>query len=93
MSEMQRTDFMDLPKDDELVVAQRRLGLPPIGAPTGRRPRPALVPGSPVTKLPDLRLPARGALRVDALADRAPDPFDKAAAERASKMAERYATA
>ena len=87
-------DFMDRPNDDEILKALSDLGLPAMETPAGTIAHLDPQPGSRATKLENLAVYMRGVrFASKALADRARDPFDKAEAERTSKMAERYVAA
>ncbi len=87
-------DFMDRPNDDKILDALSSLGLPPTETPAGTIAHLDPRPGSRATKLDNLAVYMRGVrFASKALADRARDPFDKAEAERTSKMAERYVAA
>ncbi len=87
-------DFMDRPNDDEILEALSSLGLPATEAAAGTIAHLNPRPGSRATKLDNLAVYMRGVrFASKALADRARDPFDKAEAERTSRMAERYITA
>jgi len=87
-------DFMDRPNDDEILDALSSLGLPATEAPVGTIAHLNPRPGSRATKLDNLAVYMRGVRFASmALAERARDPFDKAEAERTSKMAERYVAA
>ncbi len=87
-------DFMDRPNDDEILEALTSLGLPETETPAGTIAHLDPRPGSRATKLDNLAVYMRGVrFASKALADRARDPFDKAEAERTSRMAERYVAA
>jgi len=87
-------DFMDRPNDDEILEALSSLGLPETETPAGTIAHLDPRPGSRATKLENLAVYMRGVRFASmALADRARDPFDKAEAERTSRMAERYVAA
>ncbi len=87
-------DFMDRPNDDEILEALSSLGLPATETPAGTIAHLDPQPGSRATKLEHLAVYMRGVRFASmALADRARDPFDKAEAERTSRMAERYIAA
>ena len=87
-------DFMDRPNDDEIVEALSSLGLPATETPAGTIAHLDPRPGSRATKPERLAVSMRGVRFASmALADRARDPFDKAEAERTSRMAERYVAA
>ncbi len=88
------TDFMDRPNDDEILEALASLGLPATETPAGTIAHLDPRPDSRATKLENLAVYMRGVrFASKALADRARDPFDKAEAERTSRMAERYVAA
>ena len=87
-------DFMDRPNDDEILEALSSLGLSATETPTGTIPHLDPRPGSRATRLEHLAVYMRGVRFASmALAGRARDPFDKAEAERTSRMAERYIAA
>ena len=87
-------DFMDRPNDDEILEALSSLDLPATATPTGTIPHLDPRPGSRATRLEHLAVYLRGVRFASiALAGRARDPFDKAEAERTSRMAERYIAA
>ena len=87
-------DFMDRPNDDEILEALSSLGLPETETPGGTIAHLDPQPGSRATKLDNLAVYMRGVhFASKALAERARDPFDKAEAERTSRMAERYVAA
>lgn len=87
-------DFMDRPSDEEILEALSSLGLPETETPAGTIAYLDPRPGSRATKLENLAVYMRGVrFAAMALADRARDPFDKAEAERTSRMAERYVAA
>ncbi len=87
-------DFMDRPNDDEILEALASLGLPAAETPAGTIPHLDPRPGPRATKIGHLAVYMRGVrFASKALADRARDPFDKAEAERTSRMAERYIAA
>ena len=87
-------DFMDRPDDDEILDALSSLGLPATETPAGTIAHLDPQPGSGATKLESLAVYMRGVRFASmALAGRARDPFDKAEAERTSRMAERYIAA
>ena len=87
-------DFMDRPNDDEILDALSLLGLPAAEAPAGTIAHLDPRPGSRAIKLEQLAVYMRGVrFAAMALAGRARDPFDRAEAERTSRMAERYVAA
>ncbi len=87
-------DFMDRPNDDEILETLSSLALPATETPAGTIAHLDPRPGSRATKLDNLAVYMRGVrFASKALADRARDPFDKAEAERTSRMAERYIAA
>lgn len=87
-------DFMDRPNDDEVLTALDGLGLSPLEAPVGPLSYLAPRPGPRAMKLGDLGAYMRGVRSaMQAMAARARDPFDRAEAERTSRMAERYIAA
>lgn len=87
-------DFMDRPNDDEVLAALDGLGLPPLEAPVGPLSHLSPHPGPRAMKLGDLGVYMRGVRSaMKAMTARARDPFDRAEAERTSKMAERYMAA
>ena len=87
-------DFMDRPGDEAVLTALDGLGLPPIDVPIGPVARLPAVPGPRATKLAELGVYMRGVrFAAQALGGRARDPFDRAEAERTSRMAERYVAA
>ncbi len=87
-------DFMDRPNDDEVLTALDGLGLPPLDASPAESPRLPPAPGPRATPLRDLGVYMRGVrFAMQAMAERARDPQDRAEAERTSKMAERFVAA
>ena len=87
-------DFMDRPNDDEVLATVGGVGAAPIPETTGTVPHLDPAPGPRATRLPDLGVYMRGVrFAMEAMADRARDPFDKAEAERSSAMAERFVAA
>ena len=87
-------DFMDRPHEDEVVAALDALGLPPLDLPIATVHHLDPAPGPRALSLPNLAVYMRGVrFATQALAGRARDPFDRAEAERTSKMAERFMAA
>ncbi|MBA2276604.1 MAG: redoxin domain-containing protein [Chloroflexia bacterium] len=87
-------DFMDRPGDDEVLTALDGLGLPPVHAPLPSAPHRPAVAGPRAMPLPDLGVYMRGVrFATQAIAARARDDWDRAEAERTTKMAERYIAA
>ncbi len=87
-------DFMDRPNDDDVLTALDGLGLPPLDLPIATVDHLLPRPGPRALPLPDLAVYMRGVrFATQALAGRARDPFDRAEAERSSRMAERVIAA
>lgn len=87
-------DFMDRPVEDDILAALDGLGLSPITREIATVPHLTPAPGPRALPLLDLGVYMRGVrFATQALAGRARDPFDRAEAERTSKMAERFMTA
>ena len=87
-------DFMDRPDDGDVLGALGALDLAPIQAPTGTVPHLPPAPGPRAVPLADLGVYMRGVrFAMQAMAERARDPWDKREAGRSARMAERYVAA
>jgi len=87
-------DFMDRPVDEDVLIALDGLALPPLDLPIATALHLPPAPGPRALPLADLAVYMRGVrFSSMALAGRARDPFDRAEAERTSKMAERFIVA
>ena len=87
-------DFMDRPDDGDVLGALAGLRLASIQAPIQTLPHLTPVPGPRAVPLADLAIYMRGVrFAMQAMAQRARDPWDKREAERSARMAERYVAA
>jgi len=87
-------DFMDRPDDGDVLGALDALRLAPITASTRTASRLTPDPGPRTVPLADLGVYMRGVrFAMQAIAERAHDPWDRREAERSARTAERYVAA
>ncbi len=87
-------DFMDRPDDSDVLGALDALRLAPITASTRTASHLTPDPGPRTVPLADLAIYMRGVrFAMQAMAQRARDPWDKHEAERSARMAVRYVAA